>query len=184
MSKTPVNLANLPADVQAILAAQAAELARNDAELLGLSLCHARAQKRLKDEMEAALNAERAAHARAIQNRDTMIVDLRLQLHGAKKHRFGSKSESSAQLALELILEELEIEQGAEAPDEKISSDAEATKPPRTPRTRKPFPKGLKRVQKRIIPSDACTDCGDNFKVLGADVTDTLKFSVNNIANI
>tara|TARA_B100000768_G_C10953570_1_gene238700 strand:- start:251 stop:472 length:222 start_codon:yes stop_codon:yes gene_type:complete len=39
MSKTAVNFANLPADVQAILAAQAAELARKDPELLGLSLC-------------------------------------------------------------------------------------------------------------------------------------------------
>ena len=123
MSKTPLNLANLPADVQAILASQAAELARKDAKLLGLSLCHARAQKRLKDEMEAALSAERAAHAQAIQNRDTMIADLRLQLHGHKKQRFGSKSESSAQLALELILEVLEIEQAAEAPAEDVPSD-------------------------------------------------------------
>ena len=31
--------------------------------------------------MEAALAAERAAHARAIQNKDAMIADLRLQLH-------------------------------------------------------------------------------------------------------
>jgi hypothetical protein len=45
-----------------------------------------------------------------------------LQLHGHKKHRFGSKSESSAQLALELILEELEIEQAAEAPLERKPS--------------------------------------------------------------
>ena len=113
MSKTHPNLADLPPDVQAFVAAQAAELARKDAEILGLSLSHATAQKRLKYEKvlaEAALAAERNAHARAIQNRDTIIADLRLQLHGHKKHRFGSKSESSAQLALELILEELEIE--------------------------------------------------------------------------
>ena len=67
MSKTPPNLANLPPDVQAFVAAQAAELARKDAEMLGLSLSHANAQKRLKDEKasaEAALAAERAAHAR------------------------------------------------------------------------------------------------------------------------
>ena len=35
----------------------------------------------------AALSAERTAHVRAIQNRDTFIADLRLQLHGHKKHR-------------------------------------------------------------------------------------------------
>ena len=89
----------------------------------------------------AALTAERTAHAQAIQNRDTIIVDLRLQLHGQNKHRFGSKSESSAQLALELILEELEIEQAAEAPgEEETSSDAETTNQTRTPRTRKRRP--------------------------------------------
>ena len=176
MSKTPPDLTDLPVQVLAYVGAQAAELADLKQEFLGLSLSHGSAQKRLKDEMEAALSAERAAHARAIQNRDTMIADLRLQLHGHKKHRFGSKSESSAHLVLELILEELEIEQASEAPDEKISSDAEATKPPRTPRTRKPFPKGLKRVQKRIIPSDACTDCGGSFKVLGADVMEELEY--------
>ena len=35
MSKTPPNLADLPPDVQAFVTAQAAELARKDAELLG-----------------------------------------------------------------------------------------------------------------------------------------------------
>ena len=176
MSKAPLNLSDLPPDVRAFVAAQAADLVRKDAEILGLSLSHATAQKRLKDEA-AALAAERAAHARAIQNRDTIIADLRLQLHGHKKHRFGSKSESSAQLALELILEELEIEQAAEALDEETSSDVEdATNPPRTPRKRKPFPQGLKRVEKRITPGEACADCGGSFKELGADVMEELEY--------
>lgn len=174
MSKTPPILANLPTEVQALFAAHAAELGRKDAEMLGLSLSHATAQKRLMTEMDAALSAERTAHAQAIQNRDTIIADLRQQLHGHKKHRFGSKSESSAQLALELILEELEIEQATEAED--ASSDVEDTKPPRTPRKRKPFPKGLKRVVKTITPSDACTDCGGSFKVLGTDVMEELEY--------
>jgi transposase len=146
--------------------------------MLGLSLSHAAAQKLLKHEMasvDAALSAERNAHTRAIQNRDTIIADLRLQLHGHKKHRFGSKSENSAQLALELILEEMEIEQAAETDDGDASSDAEA-KPPRTPRKRKPFPKNLTRVVKTITPSDACTDCGGSFKVLGTDVMEELEY--------
>ena len=72
MSKTPPDLTDLPVQVQAYVAAQAAELADLKQEFLGLSLSHGSAQKRLKDEMEAALAAERAAHARAIQNRDAM----------------------------------------------------------------------------------------------------------------
>ena len=69
------NLADLPPEVQALFAAQAAELGRKDAEMLGLSLTHAAEQKRLKAEMasvDAALSAERTAHAQAIQNRDTI----------------------------------------------------------------------------------------------------------------
>ncbi|WP_366525755.1 hypothetical protein [Planktotalea sp.] len=60
-----------------------------------------------------------------MQNRDTIIADLRLQFHGHKKHRFSSKSENSTQLALELILEEMEIEQAAETDDEDASPDAQ-----------------------------------------------------------
>ena len=92
---------------------------------------------------------------------------------GATSTAFGSKSNSSAQLALELILEDLEIEQAAEAPGD---AGVEDTTPARTPRTRKPFPKGLKRVQRTITPSDACTDCGENFKVLGSDVMEELVY--------
>jgi hypothetical protein len=88
MSKTPPNLTNLPPEVQAYVAAQTAELSELKQAFLGSSLDHATVQKRLKDEMasvDAALSAERTAHARAIQNRDTIIADLRLQLHGHKK---------------------------------------------------------------------------------------------------
>lgn len=95
MSVTPQNLADLPLEVQALFAAHAAELGRKDAEMLGLSLSHATAQKRLRTEMGAALSAERTAHAQAIQNRDTIIADLRLQLHGHKKHRFGQSPKAA-----------------------------------------------------------------------------------------
>ena len=94
MSKTHLNLAELSLKVQAFVAAQAAELARKDMEILGLSLNHAAAQKRLESDatsMNAALTAERTAHAQTIQNRDTIIADLRLQLHGRNKHRFWLK---------------------------------------------------------------------------------------------
>jgi transposase len=184
MNKSLPNLAKSSPDMQAFVTAQAAELARKDAdilgfkqEMLGLTLTYATEQKRLKSKAEtaqAALLAERTAHAQTIQDRDTMIAHLRMQLDGFKKHRFGSRSESSAQLALELILEEHEIAQAAEASDD-LGEDKEA-KPPRTPRIRKPFPKDLKRVPQRITPSDACLDCGGRFKELGADVMDELEY--------
>ncbi len=143
MSEALPNLTDLPPDAQAYIAAQAAELAGLKQEVLGLSLSHASTQKRFKSEiasMTATLADERKTHTSIIQNRDLIIADLRMQLDGHKKHRFGSRAESSAQLALELILEEHEIEQAADEDD--TTSDAE-TKPPRTPRKRKPFPKSL-----------------------------------------
>ena len=99
ISKTPPNLTDLHVQVQVYVAAQAAELAKLKQEFVDLSLSHRSVQIQLGTEatfMNAALTAERTAHARAIQNRDTIIADLRQQLHGHKKHRFGLKSESSA----------------------------------------------------------------------------------------
>ena len=174
MNNSLPNLTNLPPDVQAFVTAQAAELARKDADILGLTLTHTAEQKRLK----SALDAERTAHAQTIENRDVIIADLRLQLAGHKKHRFGSRSESSAQLALELILEEHEIAQAAEtATNDDVDTEADKeANPPRTPRKRKPFPKDLKREKQRIMPSDCCEDCGGSFKELGADVMEELEY--------
>jgi len=178
MRKSLPNLADLPPGVQDYIAAQTAELIELKAESLGLNLTHAATQKCLKSKMEttqAALVAERTAHSQAIKNRDTIIADLRLQLDGHKKHRFGSRSESLDQLALELVIEEHEIAQAAEASDDAPDAEHEA-KPPRTPRERKPFPKDLKRIEQRITPSDACTDCGGSFKELGTDVMEELEY--------
>lgn len=146
MSNTLPNLADLPPDVRAYIAAQTAELV-----------------------------AERIAHSLVVQYRDTIIADLRLQLDGHKKHRFGSRSESLDQLALELMLEEHEIAQASEA-GEGATPASEEVKPTRTPRERKPFPKDLERVETRITPSDACTDCGGSFKDLGTDVMEELEY--------
>ena len=97
MRKLLSNLADFPPDVQAFIAAQTAELI-----------------------------AERTAHSLAIQNRDTIIADLRLQLDGHKKHRFGSRSESLDQLALELMLEEHEIAQAAGVGDDAPAAEQQA----------------------------------------------------------
>jgi|GEM_PF-4911213 hypothetical protein len=57
MGKTPPNLADLPREVEALFAAQAAELSGLKQEFLGASLDHATAQKGLKHEMGAVLSA-------------------------------------------------------------------------------------------------------------------------------
>jgi hypothetical protein len=148
MRKPLLNLADLPPDVRAYIAAQTAEL-----------------------------SAERTAHSLAIQNRDTIIADLRLQLDGHKKHRFGSRSERLDQLALELVLEEHEIAQAAEAGCDDDDPDVEQeARLPRTPREHKPFPKDLKRVETRITPNDVCTEGGGSFKELGTDVMEELEY--------
>jgi transposase len=180
MTKPPPNLTDLPPDVQAYIAAQAAELIELKAESLGLNLTLATEHKRLKSKMEttqAALLSERTAHCVVIQSRDTIIADLRMQLDGHKKHRFGSRSESLDQLALALALEEHEIAQAAESGcGDDVPDLEQGTKPPRAPRVRKPFPKDLERVETRITPSDACTDCGGSFKELGTDVMEELEY--------
>ena len=101
MSKTPPNLANLPPDVQAFVAAQAAELARKDAEMLGLSLSHANAQKRLKDEKasaETALAAERAEHARPAEAARQQQGDIGAHHRAGdvERHARGDAEEESA----------------------------------------------------------------------------------------
>ena len=155
MSETPVNITDFSPDAQAFIDAQAAKLARKDADI-----------KMLKTNF-----------AKTLQNRDLVIADLRMQLDGHKKHRFGSRSENLDQLTLELVLEEHEIAQAADEPDEDVASASDKdANPPRTPRKRKPFPKDLKRVETRFVPSDACEDCGGSFKELGVDVMTELEY--------
>ena len=47
--------------------------------------------------------------------------------------------------------------------------------PPRTIRARESFAKDLERVEMRITPSDAWTDCGGSFEKLGTDVMEELE---------
>jgi transposase len=169
MNEHPVNMTRLAPDVQAFIAAQSAELARHKAEVMGLNAARATEIGRL----QTAFVVERGNFLNTIQNRDTIIADLRMQLDGHKKHRFGSRSESAAQMELELVLEEQEIAQAAKEDD---APSETADKPDRTPRTRKELPANLKRVDQRIVPSEACMDCGGAFKELGVDVTNELEY--------
>jgi transposase len=168
MTDNPANMADIPAEARAFLLA---ELARKDAQLVGLKA----AQATQISKLDAVLTAERDNFLQAISNRDTIIADLRMQLDGHKKHRFGSRSENIHQMELELALEEEEIAKGADETDEAAIDDA-ASKEPRAPRKRKPFPESLERVDSRLTPSDACLDCGGAFKELGEDVTSELEY--------
>ncbi|MGB0969020.1 MAG: IS66 family transposase [Halocynthiibacter sp.] len=108
-----------------------------------------------------------------VNSRDAIITDLRMQLDALRKHRFGSKSETSEQLALELTLEELEI---AQAADKAKISGLDEPEDVRTPRKRKPFPKDLKRTQQIINPGDSCASCGGAFRELDRDVMEELEY--------
>lgn len=126
MRKMPSNIADLSPEVQAFIAEQLAQTARLQQELLGLTLSHTASQKHLK--------AKRQSFSQAIQNRDLIIADLRMQLDGHKKHRFGSRSERSDQLSLDLIQEEQTIGAAADAPIDEDPATEPQTKEPRTPR--------------------------------------------------
>jgi hypothetical protein len=70
--------------------------------------------------------------------------------------------------------EEHEITQVEEADKDTSAIEQKAT-PPRTIRARKSFAKDLERVEMRITPSDAWTDCGGSFEKLGTDVMEELE---------
>ncbi|MCP4385557.1 MAG: IS66 family transposase, partial [Hyphomicrobiales bacterium] len=71
--------------------------------------------------------------ARELKNRDLKIADLKHQLAGHNRHRFGSKSESLEQL--QLFLENEEIAVAAEEAD---TPEPEASEPKKKPK-RKPL---------------------------------------------
>lgn len=93
------------------------------------------------------------------------IEKLKHQLAGHQRHRFGSKSESSDQLNLELKLEEEETAAARIAPPE----DAPDPEPKQKPK-RKPLPPTLPRNEQVLSPDETCK-CGGELLSLGEDVT-------------
>lgn len=109
------------------------------------------------------------------------IEKLKAELHGHRKARFGSSSESADQLALDLQDDE-EIGVAAEAQQvEHASEDCDegaAQSKPRTKRkhSRKPLPGHLDR-QKQVLPTgDACGTCGGALRQVGEDITEELEY--------
>jgi transposase len=112
------------------------------------------------------------------------IEKLKAELYGHRKARFGSKSESSDQLALDLQ-DDQEIAAAADAQHaehnaadaaDAADEDAVSAKPPRAKRThnRIPLPDHLYRQNEVLLPGEQCDDCGGSLRQIGEDVTEEL----------
>ena len=77
--------------------------------------------------------------AKELKNRDLKITDLKHQLAGHNRHRFGNKSESLDQLQLFVENEEIAV-----AAVESGTPEPETSEPKRKPK-RKPLPEHLER---------------------------------------
>ena len=104
-----------------------------------------------------------------IRVRDLMIEKLKHQIAGHRKHRFGSKSETLDQLALDM--EDREIVEAVTRPQSDDHTDASNDKP-----KRKPLPPELPREEEVLSAGDSCADCGGKLKHLGDDVTEELEY--------
>ena len=108
--------------------------------------------------------------AKEVKSQALFIEKLQHQLHGANRHRFGSKSETLDQL--QLFVENEEI---ATAADETDTPEPEASEPKRKPK-RKPLPEHLERKEQVLSPGEDCSKCGGSLKWLGEDVTEELEY--------
>ena len=108
--------------------------------------------------------------ASELKNRDLKIADLKHQLAGHNRHRFGSTSEALDQLQLSLENEEITV-----AAAESDTPEPEACEPKIKPK-RKPLPEHLERNVQVLTPGDDCSKCGGSLKTLGNDVTEELEY--------
>ena len=100
-----------------------------------------------------------------------IIEKLQHQLHGANRHRFGSKSEGMEQL--QLFAENEEIA--------KAAIEAEQTPPimpaePKAKPKRKPLPDHLDRIEQVLSVGEGCPDCRGDLSKLGEDITEELEY--------
>lgn len=118
-----------------------------------------------------ALNRALAAEVKALSLK---VEQLQHQLHGANRHRFGSRSEGLDQLNLDL-LEDAEIAEAAEAQAAAPDPAKDVGKPKRE-HSRKPLPDHLAREDEVLSPGDDCGRCGAALRTLGEDVTEELEY--------
>jgi len=106
---------------------------------------------------------------------------LKAGLAGHRKARFGSKSESLAQLAFDLQ-DDAEIGAAAEAhhTEQHTGDDEEdgSSKPPRPKRkhSRTPLPDHPDRQDAVLSPAEDCAECGGALRQIGEDVTEELEY--------
>ena len=100
---------------------------------------------------------------------------LKAELHGHRKARFGSKSESMDQLALDLA-DDVEIEAAAAEQKNEVSDADAADKPAKRKHSRKPLPDHLDRQDEVLSAGEDCNDCGGSLRQIGEDVTEELEY--------
>ena len=105
------------------------------------------------------------------------IEQLQHQLHGHKRHRFGSSAENADQLNLTFAEEEAVGEAAEEQakPDE-AKTDPSADDKQGRQHSRKPLPDHLERQDQVLCPGDECGQCGGHLKTLGEDITEELEY--------
>ena len=99
------------------------------------------------------------------------VEQLQHQLHGANRHRFGSKAEGLDQL--QLFVENEEIANSATEVVEAAPTEPEE---PKAKPKRKPLPDHLNRIEQVLSVSDDCSECGGDLSKLGKDVTEELEY--------
>lgn len=108
-----------------------------------------------------------------VQSQAYQIEKLKAELHGHRKARFGSKSESFDQLAFDLV-EDVEIEVAAEA--QNIEPAEANSKSPKRQHSRKPLPDHLDRQNEVLTAGEECGECGGYLRQIGEDVTEELEY--------
>jgi transposase len=99
------------------------------------------------------------------------VEQLQHQLHGANRHRFGSKSEGMDQL--QLFAENEEI---AEAAKQAVETPPSEPVEPKGQPKRKPLPDHLDRIEHVLSIGEDCPECGGDLSKLGEDVTEELEY--------
>lgn len=128
-----------------------------------------RAKLAARDQDVADLQAQLA-------HRELLIEKLTHQLANMRRHRFGSSSESRAQL--ELALDAQMIAQALAETAEPVTEaagDAEP-RPARRVGSRKPLPENLERRDTVLTPGCACSHCGGGLRQVGEDCTEELEY--------
>ena len=107
-----------------------------------------------------------------VKSQAYQIEKLKAELAGHRKARFGAKSESLDQLALDLA-DDIEIAAAAEEQRSEAGDELDAK--PKRQHSRKPLPDHLERREDVLMPDKTCT-CGGSLRQVGKDITEELEY--------